>query len=632
LLFIAPVENRGRVPWLALAVTVALTLAASLYAFLFIQEGVDGRFDAQVAATTAAIQGRLEAYEQVLAGAKALFAASQQVDRDGWINFVSTQRVDERFPGIQGVGYFERVAPDQLQAHIAQVHSEGFSDYVVRPAGDRSEYYPIVFIEPLDARNQKAFGFDVYSEPVRRAAVEEARDTGMTSITRKIILVQETAEDVQAGFLMMVPIYEDENPAMTVEERRANIKGFVYSPFRMNDLMQGISGPTFQDVSFVIYAGEPAEENVLYDHASIEGFSADDFDSSLAKTSAIIIGGRGWTLEFTGLQSTRTAGDIYGPYIILAAGFVFSGLLFYILRSAGNLRNNLQELVRVTDQIAKGNMDVEIEKKLLDSGGSVGSLAWHFDSMKENVRKHTQELEEANKELRRLDTLKDEFINVAAHELRNPITPMLIMIENLQEEFGQREEVKVIARNARKIHELVKSILNVARLENQSIVLEKERFDLDSILADAAQDAKKQAKGVQIAYEPATIMVNADRWKVAEVVLNLVDNAIKFSNEGTITISARQDGKEAVVSIRDCGTGIHPEIMPKLFTKFATKSDKGTGIGLYFSKKIVDAHGGAIWAENNAGGNGATFSFSLPLKEPETQITPEKVKASDVQR
>jgi signal transduction histidine kinase len=281
-------------------------------------------------------------------------------------------------------------------------------------------------------------------------------------------------------------------------------------------------------------------------------------------------------------------------------------------------------------------MDVEIEKKLLDSGGPVGSLARHFDSMKENVKKHTRELEEANMELRRLDTLKDEFINVAAHELRNPITPMLIMIEDLQEEFGQREEVKVIARNARKIHELVKSILNVARLENQSVVLEKERFDLGSVLADAAQDAKKQVKGgVQIEYEPATIMVRADRWKVAEVVLNLVDNAINFSKEGTITIAARQDGRDAVVSIRDCGNGIHPEIMPRLFTKFATRSDRGTGIGLYFSKKIVDAHGGRIWAENNKDGKGATFSFSLPISgEPpsEKQITPEKVKPADVQQ
>jgi CHASE1-domain containing sensor protein len=151
--------------------------------------------------------------------------------------------VDERFPGIQGVGYFQRIAPDQLQAHIAQVRSDGFHDYTVRPAGDRAEYYPIVFIEPLDVRNQRAFGFDVYSEPVRRAAMEEARDTGTTSVTGKIILVQETGEDVQAGFLMMVPIYEDENPAMTVEERRAGIKGFVYSPFRMNDMMNGSLAP-----------------------------------------------------------------------------------------------------------------------------------------------------------------------------------------------------------------------------------------------------------------------------------------------------------------------------------------------------------------------------------------------------
>ena len=185
--------------------------------------------------------------------------------------------------------------------------------------------------------------------------------------------------------------------------------------------------------------------------------------------------------------------------------------------------------------------------------------------MRENVKKHMAELEEANMELRRLDTLKDEFINVAAHELHNPITPILIMIETLQEEFGQCEELKVIARNAGKIHELVKSILNVARLEHQLIVLERERFDLGALLVDAVQNAKRQARGIEIAYEPATIMLSADKWKVAEAILNLMDNAIKFSKRDTIRIAASLHSKRAVVSTRDSGTSIHPDIVPRLF-------------------------------------------------------------------
>lgn len=548
---------------------------------------------------------------------------------------MDTQSIDERFPGIQGVGFIERVKHDDLQSHVEMVQAEGYHDYSVRPKGDRPEYYPVSMIEPLDARNQRAFGFDVHSEEIKSAALDAARDSGTTKITGKITLIQENDQDVQSGFLMMMPVYKNGEPTTTLEERQAALQGFVYSPFRMNDLMHGILGATFQDVSFQVYDGPQKPDKLMYDRAAAEGYTAGDLDLSMTKASTLEFGGRQWTVSFTALKSSADAAEAAGPYVVLAAGFALSGLLFYILHSSGRVRDDLEELARVTDQIASGNMNVEIRPGLLDSKGTIWSLAMHFESMKENVKKHTQELERANDELRRLDTLKDEFINVAAHELRNPITPILIMIENLQEEFGDREEVRIIARNARKIHELVKSILNVARLENQSIVLEKEKFDLSLVLTDAAQDAKKQVedsgKKVTIVYEPKPIEVTADRWKMAEVVLNLVDNAIKFTGEGVVAISAEADGRQVTVSVKDSGSGIHPDIMPRLFTKFATKSEKGTGIGLYFSRKIVAAHGGRIWAENNKD-RGATFSFSIPLGAPETQITTDSAKAIDAKR
>jgi CHASE1-domain containing sensor protein len=269
----------------------------------------------------------------VLAGTKGLFAASESVERQEWITFVRAQSIQEQFPGIQGVGYFQRASPEELPALVEQVRSEGFADFSVIPEGDRPEYYPIIYIEPLDERNLRAFGYDVFSEPVRRAGLELSRDTGDMTITGRIILVQETTQDVQSGFLMMMPVYENGAPAETVEERRENVRGFVYAPFRMNDLMQGIMGTASGDVTFLIYDGEPSAGTLMFDHARVSDISESEIDRSFAKTVLMDIGGRTWTLEFFALHFIRSQTDALVPYIILAVGLALSGILFFVLRS-----------------------------------------------------------------------------------------------------------------------------------------------------------------------------------------------------------------------------------------------------------------------------------------------------------
>ncbi len=303
-------------PVAALAVTLSITLVSWSLASSFVNGLALQKFDDEVAAVVLSTNKRMEEYEQVLLGAKALFSASQEVSREEWITFVRAQSVQQRFPGIQGVGYYQQTSPEELPALVEQVRSEGFPDFSIRPEGERSEYYPIIYIEPLDERNLHAFGYDVFSEPVRRSAIELSRDAGDTTITGKITLVQETAEDVQAGFLMMVPVYENGMPAGTVDERRENIRGFVYSPFRMNDLMQGIIGTTSRDVTFAIYDGEPSEGSLMFDLASVNSIPAGDIDRSFAKTVFMDIGGRTWTLEFFALDSLRSQVDTSVPYIM----------------------------------------------------------------------------------------------------------------------------------------------------------------------------------------------------------------------------------------------------------------------------------------------------------------------------
>ncbi len=200
------------------------------------------KFEFRVNQIVAGISQRLKSYEQVLLGASGLFAASVSVESEEFRDYLAKLRLGDNFPGIQGVGFSLRIPAAEKQRHLEKIRSEGFPDYTLRPEGQRDPYSAIVYLEPFDWRNQRAFGFDMYSEPVRRAAMDAAWEEGVSAISAKVKLVQETSRDVQWGFLMYVPVYRNGTAADSVAARRANLLGWAYAPFRMNDFMQGILG------------------------------------------------------------------------------------------------------------------------------------------------------------------------------------------------------------------------------------------------------------------------------------------------------------------------------------------------------------------------------------------------------
>ncbi len=211
---------------------------------------------------------------------------------------------------------------------------------------------------------------------------------------------------------------------------------------------------------------------------------------------------------------------------------------------------------------------------------------------------------------------RDEFISVAAHELRNPITPIMLFVDGLKEEFGDRPEIAGIVRNIKRLQRLLQDILDVAKADNKSLAVKKVPVALNDLLKEACADAQNQAKGkdVKIVFEPAgDVSAMADPARISQVVYNLLDNALKFTDKGSITVAACSVSRKVEVSVADGGPGIDREIMLRLFTKFASKSDSGTGLGLYLCKAIIESHGGRIWAENNKDGGGATFTFTLPV-------------------
>ena len=334
-------------------------------------------------------------------------------------------------------------------------------------------------------------------------------------------------------------------------------------------------------------------------------------------------------------------------FAILTIG-VTSAFVFYIVRK---ILKPIFALTHATFEVTRGNLSVVVKTNGRGDSAFAGDdelsvLTKSFNSMVtsliNSIKKQnelTKELENANKELENANTklkerdqLKDEFINIAAHELKTPIQPILGLSEFLHNRLPNLEKdeeiLNVIIRNSKRLMKLADEILDVARIESGSLFLKKEKFDLNEmILTDILRDYnqmiienKKNIKLFYKSYDQNPIIVEADRNKLNQVICNLLSNAFNFTNEGSITVIVERKGNEILVSIKDTGTGIHPQIYPKLFTAFVSKSPKrGTGLGLFISKSIIEIHGGRIWAFNNgdvSGGRdqGSTFTFSLPIK------------------
>jgi signal transduction histidine kinase len=282
-----------------------------------------------------------------------------------------------------------------------------------------------------------------------------------------------------------------------------------------------------------------------------------------------------------------------------------------------------QTLEPIIDQQRNFNLIVIASIAVVAVGIAYFILIWNR-RLSDMVKSKTAELEEANRSLREAvdqlklhDRMQREFINVAAHELRTPTQAILGYSDLFYLRPESREEaIKGIARNAERLQRLSTDILDVTRIEGNKLQLLKENFNLSEAIASSIDDAKGRIDDskIKIDYTPKNIMVEADRERIIQVISNLLRNAIKFTKEGTIYVSEENRNGQVIVSVKDTGEGIDSEILPKLFTKFTSKSQTGTGLGLFLSKSIIEAHGGRIWAENNNDGKGAIFTFRLPAE------------------
>jgi len=308
------------------------------------------------------IFSRLDVHAQVLWNGAALFEASDSVSRNEWKIFINHQRLEQNLPGIQGVGYALLISADDLPQHEKNIRKEGFSEYKIKPTGSRSIYSSIIYIEPFEGRNLRAFGYDMFAEPVRHAAMQQACDSNNAAMSGKVQLVQETETDIQAGVLMYVPIYFTNKPIRTIEERRKAIKGWVYSPYRMKELMKGIihenkDASLNKQIDFQIFDGNSTSPNSLI-YTSLNS-NSETTEKQLVLTLKVNYNGTIWTIRFKQKDHFNHTLSFKPILAVFMGGISLSLLLFFLTIALLNSRSYLK-----TTQLLANRLNENLKKQI----------------------------------------------------------------------------------------------------------------------------------------------------------------------------------------------------------------------------------------------------------------------------
>ena len=539
--------KRQREPWFVLVASVALTFAAAAIVSQTARERDEGRFRNAMQAANDRIQGRIEVYIASLRGGAALFAASERVTAEEFRRYVDRLDIHNTFPGIQGIGYSERV-------------EHGL-------AGEQDELHAIRFIEPLDARNREALGFDMYAELERRAAMRRARDLGEPALSGRVRLVQEVTGDPQPGFLLYLPVYAPGAIPATVEERRAQLTGFIYAPFRAQDLFSGIFGSEqYPRVSFTVFdAPFPDSAAVLHRSGRAPGHAPAHVGVTRKQ-----IAGRMWTVVY---ESQPMFEQGSGRSLVPAGvviGLLFSTWLFWLARRLSQERHIAEEASHAKSAFL-ANMSHELRTPLNAIGG---------------------------------------YVDLMQLGIPDPVTA------------PQQEYLTRIQRAQHHLLALINDVLNFAKLEAGRIEFRLRPTQIAEAVTDAVTMLLPTAvtAGLRLDLRGGPdVSVAGDDEKIRQVVLNLLSNAIKFTEKGgRVEVFWEVAGESVRLNVRDTGIGIDAADHARIFDAFVqadadlTRERQGTGLGLAISRALAQGMGGEIEL-NSAPGEGSTFTLVLPV-------------------
>jgi len=511
------------------------------------------------------IKERLDKYGNVLIGIKGLYAASENVTLDEWNTFVASQELEKKYPGIQGVGFVEYVeTQSDYDKLINDMKNFGVENYKIKPEGIRPQYFPVTFLYPDDIRNRQAIGYDIYSEQIRAHAVNNAMNSKDMAITGKIILVQEIDDDIQNGFLMLLPIYEDDN-----------LSGMAYTVFRINDLMNGILDESvLEEINVKFYDNTISDENLFFNSEDL--VSVPNLDMNYMYSETLEFGNRNWHFILESPTPPLPSGDEILLWLIPLIGFSISILVFVILH---NFNKHA-----IAQQIQK-------EKNV-------------FDAMISHE-------------------LKTPLVPIRGYCDMLLVPDMLGKLNS-----AQKRAVEKIILNSDHLLSLIQKILTAQKLDLQQYHFNFEQISVSSLMDEIFDSHKLITSDKKIKFENITGVsetISTDKNQLHEVFTNIIQNAVDFTPEnGTISLSAKKDGNFIVFGVYNSGSYISKEHQKNLFQKFyqvdasLTRKHGGSGLGLAICRGIIEAFGGKIWIESDVS-KGTTFYFKVPIVQKASQ-------------
>ena len=326
---------RSPIPWVAISAALALTVAGWIGLERNRYEEARAQFERRTETAEGAIRTRMLSYEQILRSGAARVASSPSISRKEWQDFIAYLQLEERFPGIQSVGYAERVRETEREAHVKRMRAEGFADYELRPPGERGEYFPVAFNEPFVGRNARLIGYDMFAEPTRRAAMERARDSHDVAISGKVVLTGDAyrgTQPQQPGFLMYVPVFSKDVRALSRDDRNGALAGYVFSPFRMHDLMRGILDEgVLQVLDMQVFDDQGTSSgSELIDTRTAWRVTPSESTPTFSRRVSFQMPGRMWTIQFVSRPEFDSALEKSRPWGVLAAGLLTSLVLFLL--------------------------------------------------------------------------------------------------------------------------------------------------------------------------------------------------------------------------------------------------------------------------------------------------------------
>lgn len=521
------------------------------------------RFLSTVQSAQDRIQTRLETYIALLRGTAALYAAGETVSLEEFRAYVERLRVKESYPGIQGIGFSQRVPAAQRATVAAQLRGT-YPDFRIWPDSPRAEYHAIVFLEPLDAGNRHAIGYDMYTDPIRREAMERARDRADVALSGKGAVSQDGDSISQAGFQIYVPVFEWPESAADSTRRRTELLGYVYSPFLAGDMFAGIFGSERDPrVRFRVYDLVNLSENLMHDSDA----DAPRLRPDLLRRGKLSIAGRTWDLEYEPTAAFLASSPPSYAVAVASAGVALSLLLFLTTRAQARAQQRAE----------------------------------------------------------RSERTRGRFLAAMSHELRTPLNAIMgyndLLLANIYGPLSTAQEngIERSQRAARHLLELVNDVLDLSKIEAGKIELVTEPVEIAKLIEDLLTTIRPMVTAagseLTVACGDEAPSIATDPRRVRQILLNLLSNAAKYGGGKPIHVSCETTSDGGVtIGVADQGVGIAPKDLPRIFEEFVqieSKPGQGTGLGLAISNRLARTLAGSLQVESEVG-KGSTFWLKLP--------------------